>query len=32
VFVISWFWEKMNYATLAILAVLFGILEGIGLA
>ena len=32
VFVISWFWEKMNYATLAILAVLFWILEGGGLA
>ena len=32
VFVISWFWEKMNYATLAILAVLFAILEGIGLS
>jgi len=32
VFVISWFWEKMNYATLAILAILFAVLEGIGLS
>lgn len=32
VFVISWFWQKFNYATLAILTVLFAILEWIGLA
>ena len=32
VFVISWFWQKFNYATLAILTVLFAILEGIGLS
>ena len=32
VFVISWFWQKFNYATLAILTVLFAVLEWVGLA
>ena len=32
VFVISWFWEKFNYATLAILAILFWVLEWVGLS
>jgi len=32
VFAISFFWEKMNYITLAVLAILFSVLEWIGLA
>lgn len=32
VFIISWSWEKMNYATLAILAILFACLEWVGLS
>jgi len=31
VFIISFFWEKMNYATLAVLAILFALLEWVGL-
>jgi len=32
VFVISWFWQKFNYATLAILTILFAVLEWVWLS